>query len=227
MPGLAGIDLLEQDTSIELYQIDQFNLVNPTEAFYFCNHTGVSFEGIEYQAIGCESEGYDLIGQGSIPAPILTISNVGSVVSTLLRRLIETPGYRLEGSRVTRIITSKKFLDGQSNANDSIKQNPPDIYVLEQLQERTYQAVKIVQSTPFDLEGDTIPNRIALRSCGSLYRSEQCSYVGSDMFTIASQRTLDPTKDICAKTLQACKLRFGASAVLPYGGFPGLGQVSG
>lgn len=221
--ALSGIESLEVDTQIELFQIDQFNLRNPYEAFHFCNYSGITFEGIEYQGIGCESEGYDLIGQGSIANPSIAISNVGSIVSNLIDKLTSTTGYRLEGARVTRKTTSVKFLDGQSRSGDSIRENQPDIYQIEQLVERTYQAVKIRLSTAFDVEGDTLPNRIALRSCGSIYRSIECGYLGSDMYTLTNDRTLDPDKDVCAKSLRACKLRFGSTAVLNYGGFPGLG----
>lgn len=223
MPSLSGLESLELDSKIELFQIDQFNLRNPKEAFYFCNYSGVIFEGVEYTAIGCQSEGYDLVGQGSIPNPTLALSNVGSVVSNLIYKLINTQGYRLEGSRVTRITTSKKFLDGQSNAGDSIRQNQPDIYVLSQMQELTYQAVKFTLATNFDLEGDLLPNRIALRSCSAVYRSTQCSYIGGAMYNLSNQRVLDVESDACAKTLTACKIRFGAGAVLPYAGYPGLG----
>ena len=221
--GLSGIESLEQDTKIELFQIDQFNLRNPNEAFYFCNYSGIMFDGVEYTAIGCQSDGYDLIGQGSIPNPSLALSNVGNVVSNLIYKLISTQGYRLEGSRVTRITTSKKFLDGQSNAGDSIKQNLPDIYVLSQMQELTYQAVKFTLGTSWDVEGELLPSRICLRSCGSVYRSSTCSYLGSSMYTIDNKLTLDPDKDVCAKSLTACKRRFGSTSVLPFGGFPGVG----
>lgn len=221
--SLSGIESLEQDTKIELFIIDQFNLRNPYEAFYFCNYSGITFEGNEYQGIGCEADGYDLIGQGSIANPNLAISNVGGIVSNLIDKLITTSGYRLEGARVTRINTSRKFLDGQSNAGDSIRQNQPDIYFIEQLVERTYNAVKFRLATPWDIEGETLPSRIALRSCGAVYRSPECSYLGSDMYTITNDRTLDPDKDVCSKTLRACKLRFGNSAVLPFSGYPGLG----
>lgn len=226
MPSLSGVESLEQDSKVELFKIDNFNVSNPSEAFYFCNYAGVAFQGIYYQAIGCESSGYDLIGQGSIPNPSLAISNVGNVVGDLIYRLINTKRYRLEGARVTRVVTSRKFLDGQSNAGDSIRQNPSDIYVLEQMQEMTYQAIKFRLSTAFDLEGDTLPNRIALRSCAWLYRSQECSYLGSNMFDIANNATLDPTKDVCGKSLRSCKLRFGSASVLPFGGYPGLGTVS-
>lgn len=220
---LAGIESLESDSKLELFILDQFNLRNPTEAFYFCNYSGVIFNGIEYQGIGCQSEGYSLIGQGSIPNPTIAVSNVGSVVSNLIYKLISTQGYRLEGSRVTRITTSKKFIDGQSNSGDSIRQNQPDIYQLEQMTELTYQAVKFRLATAYDLEGSLLPNRIALRSCGSVYRSTACSYLSSAAFTINNIPTLDPTLDVCAKSLAACKTRFGSSAVLPFGGFPGVG----
>ncbi|MDG6274832.1 phage minor tail protein L, partial [Glaesserella parasuis] len=34
----------------------------------------------------------------------------------------------------------------------------------------------------------------------------------------------DPKKDACSHCLRGCKLRFGANAVLPFGGFPSTTQ---
>lgn len=224
---LSGLADLDQDTLIPLYELSEFNLANPYETFYFCNYAGVSFEGIEYQAIACESTGYDLVGQGQIPQPNITISNVGRVIGNILYQLTNQPGYRLERSKFTRRLTKKKYLDGQPNAGDSIKEYMPDIHVIEQLAEQTYRAVRIVLSTPFDLEGMYLPGRLALRSCGSIYRGDECGYVGTNMFTIRDQPTVDPTLDVCSKTLTGCKLRFGEYSVLPYGGYPGLGAFGG
>ena len=39
------------------------------------------------------------------------------------------------------------------------------------------------------------------------------------------QPTSDPANDRCGKRLASCKLRFGAYAELPFGGFPGVGLI--
>jgi lambda family phage minor tail protein L len=227
MPAPQGFAELTQDAVITLYEISGFNLSNPTESQKFCNHPGVSFNGENYESIACEGSGFDLIGQGSLQNPELTIANTGRVISDLLYRLTNTPGYKLEGSTVTRTVTRKKYLDGQPSSNAAVKNNLPDVYVLDQVMESTYLAVKIKLSTQFDLEGATIPGRFALRTCGSKYRGSECSYMGSAMYTILGVPTLDPAQDVCSKTQSACKLRFGEGNILPYGGFPALGAIGG
>ena len=223
---LPGIEGLELDSILELFSIEGFNLNVPSEALYFTNHSGVSYEDQDYQPIGVVSEGYDLVGQGSIPNPTISVSNIGRVISNFLYLVKTTPGYRLEGSTVKRIVTQKKFLSGQPNQNASIKQFTPDIYALEQVSEETMNAVKFRLSTPFDLEGLSLPSRIALRSCVARYRDgETCPYSGSAMFTLKNEPTLDPKFDVCSKTIAGCKKRFGANAVLPFGGFPSLGLL--
>lgn len=216
---------LDPSAIIPLFEISDFNLLAPTETLYFCNFVGVSFEGREYQSIPCSGEGYDLIGQGSIPNPTLTVSNVGKVISNFLYQIKNNSDYRLEGCEVKRRVTQKRFLDGQPDANAAIREFMPDIYLLEQVAEETFQAVKFRLSTPFDLEGMSLPSRMVLRSCGWLYRGEECGYLGP-AYDLQNNPTLDPTKDVCPKTLTGCEVRQGKNGVLTFGGFPGVGNFS-
>lgn len=218
-----NVSELDLDAKISLIEISEFNLLAPNETLYLCNYTGVSYQNKQYQAIGLEVTGYDLIGQGQIPNPMITVSNVGRVISNWLYRCKTTPNYRLEGCTVTRRVTQNKFLDGQPNSGEAITEFTPDIYSLEQVVEETYAAVKFKLATPFDIENMYLPARLALRTCSSLYRGSECGYVGP-YYNILNQPTLDPRQDVCSKSLEACETRFGKVNDLPFGGFPGLGN---
>lgn len=221
----ASVASLSPDSLIELYEISNFNLQNPYDTLYFCNYQGVSFEGQSYLAIGCEGEGFDLIGRGALPQPTLVISNVGRIVSDWLYKAKTYEGYRLEGSTVRRRVTQAQFLDGGSNSDAAIKELPFMEFVIEQLEEETYRAIKLKLGTPFDVEGVTLPARPALRSCTAIYRNivTGCPYIGAAMFDINNQPTLDPTKDVCSKSLSGCKARFGEFGIIPINAFLGLG----
>ncbi|MBO3459945.1 phage minor tail protein L [Aetokthonos hydrillicola Thurmond2011] len=218
---IDSITSLNPDSPIELFEISGWNLVTLSQTLYICNFTNVIFNGITYQAIGCESEGFDLIGQGPIPTPQLTVSNIGRVISDLLYNCKTNANYRLEGSTVLRRVTQKQFLDGQQNANAAIKELPQQQYIIEQMVEETYLAVKFRLGSPFDVEGVTLPARPLLRSCSWRYRSTECGWTGG-MFTLNNQATANPVLDQCAKSLPACECRFGQYTDLPFGGAPGL-----
>lgn len=220
-----NISSLEPDAIIPLFTLSDFNLLSPKDSLRFCNYTGVSFDGDEYLALGCEAEGFNLIGQGAIPNPVLRVSNVGRVISDWLYKVKTEPNYRLEGSTITRVLTQKKFLDGQPSANAAVKSFIPDIFMLNQVSAETYAAIEFVLSTAFDIENLTLPARAALRSCAWLYRSTECGYTGTEMYDLNNNVTLDPKLDKCNKSLAACKRRFGSFGVLPFGGMPGLSSV--
>lgn len=224
-PIISNLISLNPGSPIELFEISDYNLSAPSETLFICNYAGVAFEGQEYQAIGCESNGFDLIGQGPIPTPQLIVSNIGRVVSEWLLQCKTQPNYRLEGARVLRRVTQRQFLDGQSNANAAIKELPQQVYVIEQMTEETYIAVKFRLGSPFDVEGVTLPARPLLRSCSWRYRSPECGYLGGG-YTLNNQPTTNAALDICAKSLAACEARFGTSVDLPFGGAPGLNTYS-
>ena len=225
MPIISNLLSLNPDSPIELFEISNYNLSAPSETLYICNYAGVSFEGQAYAAIGCESEGWDLVGQGPIPTPQLTVSNIGRVVSTWLNECKTSPNYRLEGTTVKRRVTYLQFLDGSENEGASIKELPQQIFVIEQMFSETYIAVQFRLGSSFDVEGVTLPARPLLRSCSWRYRSAECGYLGGG-YTINNVATDNPALDVCAKTLTACETRFGSYVDLPFGGAPGLNTYS-
>ena len=91
-----------------------------------------------------------------------------------------------------------------------------------------------------DLEGKYIPKRVCLRNiCTHRYRiwrvnedleeggqfdysCTECPYTGTVYFNKNGERTNLPSEDSCGKKLSDCKKRFGETAELPFGGFPGM-----
>jgi lambda family phage minor tail protein L len=210
---------LDQDSPIELFEISGWNLADEGETLYLCAIPGVSFEQQAYDTIAMASQGFDLIGQGTPPSPQITISNFGQIVSAWLYQC-KQPGYRLEGARVKRRVTRKRFLDGQPNANASFKEDPFHVFFLEQVSENRNEC-SFGLIDPFNRQGETLPTLPMLRSCPYQYRGPYCGYNGARMFDLSNNPTIDPAKDRCSKTIDGCEIRHPA-ADLPYGGYPGL-----
>lgn len=92
--------------------------------------------------------------------------------------------------------------------------------------------IELELTAPYDLSGIKLPKRQCIQNaCSWKYKSSECGYVPDGVtykyYTITNQVTTDPTKDVCNKSLAACKIRFKTTAnpspILPYGGFPMLG----
>lgn len=71
-----------------------------------------------------------------------------------------------------------------------------------------------------------LPRRQCVQNvCPWQYRSAECGYTGGAVADKNDQATTDVAQDRCGKRLTSCRLRFGAFAELPFGGFPGCGLV--
>ena len=73
----------------------------------------------------------------------------------------------------------------------------------------------------FDLSAVKLPRRQVIQNtCMWKYKGAECNYQGTSYFNIMDIGS-DLSGDICGKRLSSCKLRFGATNTLPFGGFPG------
>ena len=94
-----------------------------------------------------------------------------------------------------------------------------DIWFVEQKVSENRYVIEFELSSAFDLMGHQLPSRqIIQNSCPWRYRSAECGYTGAPFD--ANNNPATPLTDVCAKTLSACRVRFGASPVR-FGGFPG------
>lgn len=228
------------DPLVELYELD----TTPLNAVYGNSSPGtvylwtpgsiggqvVSFGGAHYQPMPIEGVGWEWNGQGKLPQPKLQISNVGNLAAALVIAYGD-----LVGCQVTRLRVFASCLDGQPNA-DSSAYFEPDIFTINRKSGHTKTYVEFELRASFDAQGLLLPRRQIIKdTCGQSYRQWNgssfvygtCPYTGGNFFAIDDSATGDPAKDVCSKRLTGCIARFGPTAALPFGGFPGVGSAPG
>jgi lambda family phage minor tail protein L len=135
----------------------------------------------------------------------------------------ETAGNDLGGATVRRIRTLKKFLDGEANADPNAR-FPTEIWYVDRKSNENRDLVEFELASKFDLAGVMLPQRqIIANVCQWQYRGAECGYTGGSYFDINDNAVATLALDACGKRVGSCKLRFGATAELPFGSFPGVG----
>lgn len=189
------------------------------------NVTGnIVWNGNSYTRLPVQAEGFEYSNTGTLPRPTLTISNLDGTMTTLLLLVnATTPGNDLGGATVKRIRTLKKYLDGEANADPHAK-FPDEIWYIDRKTNENRDSVSFELASKFDLAGVMIPKRqIIANICQWQYRSSECGYTGSGYWDANDSVVGTLAQDKCGKRLSSCKLRFGETAELPFGSFPGAG----
>ena len=138
---------------------------------HFCNWqetdgTFVKFGGDIFAPLPYQSNGFVISNEGVLPNPQLTISNVGLLPTALINVYND-----LLGTQVIRTRVLAKHLDNGSDP-DVNSRWPDETWFVQRKVTENKLFVTWELSTPFDLDGVTIPKRRALRSsCSSDYRS--------------------------------------------------------
>lgn len=198
-----------------------------------------AFGGNTYMVIPFESEGWDFAAGGSLPQPTVRFlmaredgdtTSVPSVLLSLLSTLDD-----MLGAKVLRLRTLRKFLDDGSDPNPQAHMGI-EVYTVARKSNQTPEFIEFQLQSALDMEDVVLPRRQVLNYCQALYRRAQangtfdyseatCPYVGTSYFDANGAVITDPKLDRCGRRLSDCKLRFGASATLPYAGFPGAGKM--
>lgn len=186
----------------------------------------VVWNGNSYVRLPIKAEGFEYSNTGTLPRPTLTIANLDGVMTTLLLLVnATTAGNDLGGATVKRIRTLKKYLDGEAAADPHAK-FPDEIWYVDRKASENRDLVSFELASKFDLAGVMLPKRqIIANVCQWQYRSTECGYTGSNYWDINDNSVATLAADKCGKRLSSCKLRFGATAELPFGSFPGAGLV--
>ena len=184
----------------------------------------IVFNGQTYTRIPIKADGFEYSNTGTLPRPTLSISNHDSTMTTLLLLVnATTAGNDLGGAEVRRIRTLKKYLDGESAA-DPNAQWPQERWYVDRKSSESRDQVVFELASKFDLAGQKIPRRQVIANvCQWKYRSDECSYTGSDYYDVNGNEVSTLAEDVCGKRVASCKLRFGDTAELPFGSFPGAG----
>ena len=222
---------LNPSAIIELFEVHLDNTLHGSSDVYRF-HAGanadvdgnVVFNGNAYTRIPVKADGFEMTNTGTLPRPTLTISNLDGTMTTLLLLVnATTAGNDLGGAEVRRIRTLKKFLDGEAAADPNAK-FPDERWFIDRKANESRDSVTFELASKFDLAGQKLPKRqIVANVCQWVYRSSECSYTGSNYFDVNGNSVPSLSEDVCGKRVASCKLRFGNTAQLPFGSFPGAG----
>jgi lambda family phage minor tail protein L len=177
----------------------------------------IYWQGVEYQQFPIEANGFEMQSSGKLPRPTIRVANIGGSIGAYIRGMKDGLG-----AAVTRKRTLGKYLDavnfpsGNPYADPNTHFNDELFYVARKVAENPIY-VELELAVKFDVEGIKLPRRqVIAGTCQWIYRSAECSYSKGPILN-------DPTYpgvDKCGKSLDSCKLRFGANGVLPTSAFP-------
>jgi hypothetical protein len=185
------------------------------------------WNGNTYLRFPVQVEGFEWNGQGQLPRPKLTVSNLNSTITAILLLVNETtPGNDLLGAKLTRIRTLAKYLDNvnfnggvnPSGAVDPTAEFPRDIYYISRKASETRDAVEFECAAAFDLQNLKAPRRLCINNvCQWKYRSAiGCGYDSTEIgpfWTATDEPANSLADDVCGKRLSSCILRFGQVSV--------------
>jgi lambda family phage minor tail protein L len=196
----------------------------------------LTFRGNTYTPMPIMVSGFEWSGQGTLPRPKLSISNVGGLAGALAI----TYGGDLAGATITRLRTLREFLDDGDNA-DPTSFCEPDVFVVDRKSAHNKNFVEFELAATLDQQGKKLPGRIMLRdTCNLTYRQwvtdatlgtrfvyGTCPYTDTPMYDNTNALTVIPADDVCSLRQSGCTVRFGSDAVLPFSAFPGISIVGG
>lgn len=219
---------LSHSAPVELYALDLTPLGGAVYRFSpQTNELGgaVVWQGQSYEVFPIRASGFEQRSTGPFPRPTLAVSNVLGTLGLLIRQYDNLRGARLVRKRtLARYLDAVNFAAGNAQA-DPLAEWPDEVWLVDECTGRNRLAITWGLRSPLDFDGVMLPSRVARPNhCPWKYRSSDCGYTGGPVARNDDQPTADPALDRCSRKLSGCKLRFG-TAPLPFGGFPGLGQL--
>jgi phage-related protein len=215
------------------------------------NNDDLIWAGQSYMALPIEVEGFEYSGQGTLPRPKMRISNIMGTITALILTLPEgLEGAKFTRIRtLARFIDSDNFPTGDgvdylltedgfalmyedstfiyqevsSFTPDPTAEFPREIYFVDRKSAENRDVVEFELASAFDMAGIRAPKRQCITRCQWVYRSVECGYIGTNYFNVSDVAVGNASQDVCGKRVDSCKARFGQSAELPFGGYPGIG----
>ena len=185
----------------------------------------IIWQGETFEPMALEVSGLEMRSDGKASAPTLSMANniggIQNAVSALCLQLGDFAGAKLKViTTLAKYLDAENFSTGNATANPSEKRE--QIWFIEQKTSENAQQVTFELSNPVDFEGLKIPTRQISNYCNWEYRSEECGYIGSAMFTEKDEPTDNPALDRCNYRTSGCRCRENE---LHFGGFPASSMV--
>ncbi|MBK5146013.1 phage minor tail protein L [Budviciaceae bacterium BWR-B9] len=218
-----------QDVLVELFELDLTHIGGDLFRFHSGMNeirSSVKWQGKIYEPYPIEASGFEFNGQGTSNRPTLTAANITGLVTGLSQDYDD-----LVGAIVTRRQMYSKFLDADNFLEGNPQADPTQElvsrYVVERMTALEADFAKFELALPCESDGALLPARaIIADTCNWIYRSSECGYTGGAVADEFDNPMTDPACDKCGKRLTSCKLRFGKSNPLPFGGFPSVSKMS-
>lgn len=111
---------------------------------------------------------------------------------------------------------------------DPTQEFPLEVWFIDRKSTENKWMVEFELAAAWDVQGVLLPRRQCIANlCVWRYKGDGCKWVPvvGKYYDEFDQPATSVT-DKCSKRLEGCKLRFGANAELPYGGFPSVGLIA-
>lgn len=188
-------------------------------------HRNIIWQGQTFEPMALEVSGLEMRSDGKASAPTLSMANnIGGIQGAISAYCLQFGDFA--GAKLKVITTLAKYLDAENFSAGNATANPSEkreqIWFIEQKTSENAQQVTFELSNPVDFEGLKIPTRQISNYCNWEYRSEECGYIGSAMFTEKDEPTDNPALDRCNYRTSGCRCRENE---LHFGGFPASSMV--
>ena len=185
----------------------------------------IIWQGETFEPMALEVSGLEMRSDGKASAPTLSMANnIGGIQGAISAYCLQFGDFA--GAKLKVITTLAKYLDAENFSTGNPTANPSEkreqIWFIEQKTSENAQQVTFELSNPVDFEGLKIPTRQISNYCNWEYRSEECGYIGSAMFTEKDEPTDNPALDRCNYRTSGCRCRENE---LHFGGFPASSMV--
>lgn len=242
----SELQKINPSSIIELFTLETFANIHGSATTYrfhagtnaLTTNGDIIWDSNTYTALPIEVEGFEYNAEsGSLPRPTIRVSNLfGAVTAILLNVNATTPGNDLTGAKLTRIRTLVRYIDGANftggtnpyGTPDTTAKLPDEVYYVARKVSENRDAVEFETAAVFDLAGIRAPKRQCNANlCPWIYKGSECGYAGSNYFDENDNTVSSSASDVCGKRLNSCQIRFGSTASLPFGAFPGIGAFNG
>ena len=188
-------------------------------------HRNIIWQGQTFEPMALEVSGLEMRSDGKASAPTFSMANnIGGIQGAVSAYCLQFGDFA--GAKLKVITTLAKYLDAENFSTGNPTANPSEkrerIWFIEQKTSENAQQVTFELSNPVDFEGLKIPTRQISNYCNWEYRSEECGYIGSAMFTEKDEPTDNPALDRCSYRTSGCRCRENE---LHFGGFPASSMV--
>lgn len=182
---IKELSSLSPSAVLELFDLNLTNIGG--EIYYF--HAGTNelnsniIWGVNenvYTRLPVIVEGFDWNGQGEQTKPILKISNLDSIVSSILSSYDDLIGGKVIRHKVfKKYLNSSNFASGINPFADPNAELPKEVYFIEQKKRENKYFVEFELNNALDLENVTFPReRFNHNFCRFRYRCQRCQYSG-------------------------------------------------